>query len=188
MIILEGPDGGGKTTLLKQLTSATGLPAHERASHSTKGPRTDLYEWTTQDMLSWHEQPLAIYDRHPLTSEHIYGPTVRGDVRPGFEMSNRELAYMRRHLRRNALVIICLPPLETVRENVAGEIGQMDGVLENIDHIYECYRMMLHIWPLDSHIARYNYLDGEHGSDGYAGILAAALHHKYSWRGAEYVH
>jgi len=81
-----------------------------------------------------------------------------------------------------------LPPLETVRENVAGEIGQMDGVLENIDHIYECYRMMLHIWPLDSHIARYNYLDGEHGSDGYAGILAAALHHKYSWRGAEYVH
>ena len=186
MIILEGPDGGGKTTLLKQLTSATGLPAHERASHSTKGPRTDLYEWTTQDMLSWHEQPLAIYDRHPLTSEHIYGPTVRGSVRPGFEMTNPAIAYMRRYMRRHALVVICLPSLDTVRENVAGEIGQMDGVLENIEHIWECYRMMLHIWPLDSHICRYDYQAPDEAEHGYHGILAAAKHHKYSWRGVKY--
>jgi len=188
VIILEGPDGGGKTTLLKRLCEATGLPAHERASTSKGGPRSDLYDWTVNDLQSWHKQPLAIYDRHPLTSEHIYGPTVRGDVRPGFELANPELAYMRRHLRRNALVIICLPPLSTVRENVASDIEQMDGVVDNIDHIWECYRMMMHIWPLDSHIARYNYEDGDLGANGYTGILAAAMHHKYSWRGVEYVH
>jgi hypothetical protein len=75
-----------------------------------------------------------------------------------------------------------------VRENVASDIEQMDGVVDNIDHIWECYRMMMHIWPLDSHIARYNYEDGDLGANGYTGILAAAMHHKYSWRGVEYVH
>jgi hypothetical protein len=81
-----------------------------------------------------------------------------------------------------------LPPLSTVRENVTSDIEQMDGVVDNIDHIWECYRMMMHIWPLDSHIARYNYEDGDLGENGYTGILAAAMHHKYSWRGVEYVH
>lgn len=188
MIILEGPDGGGKTTLLNKLTRATGLPAHERASHSTKGPRDDLFLWTDNDIRTWHSQPLSIYDRHPLTSEHIYGPTVRGEIRPGFELTNPAIAHMRRYLRRHALVILCLPPLETVRQNVTGDFDQMAGVLDNIDHIYECYRMMYQIWPLDSHIARYNYLADDDDEQGYARILGAALHHKYSWRGTRYEH
>jgi hypothetical protein len=187
IILLEGPDGGGKTTLAKKLSVDLSLPMHKRASDSITGPVVDLYAWTVDDITTWHKQELALYDRHPLTSEHIYGPSVRGRVRPGFEMTNPDIAYMRRYLRKHALIIVCLPPLGVVRENVASEIEQMPGVVENIDHIYQCYRMMLHLWPLDCHIARYDYTAGENDVTAYQSILAAGLHHKHTWRGPQYV-
>lgn len=187
MIILEGCDGAGKTTLLNMLTRATGLPAHERASSSTEGPVKDLYLWTINDIASWHTQPLAIYDRHPLISEQIYGQAVRGgDLRPGFDAGNKYLAMMRRHMRREALIILCIPPLEVVRENIAGEAEQMSGVAENVDYIYECYNNVLKFWPMDAHIARYDYTQAPTHKHGWESILAAALHHKYSWRGVRY--
>lgn len=186
MIILEGPDGGGKTTLGKRLSADLGLPMHKRASDSITGPVVDLYAWTVDDITTWHHQPLSLYDRHPLTSEHIYGPAVRGKTRPGFEMLNPQISYMRRYLRRHAMVIICLPSFDVVKTNVASEIEQMPGVVENIDHIYESYRMMLHIWPLDSQICRYDYESGDDNLTGYTSILAAALHHKHTWRGVKY--
>lgn len=182
MIILEGPDGGGKTTLLNRLCKDTGLPAHERASDSVAGPKVDLYAWTVRDMHSWRNSKVSIYDRHPLTSEHIYGPTVRHDLRPGFEMGNAYLAEMRRQLRTQALVLICLPPFEVVEQNVKNEIEQMPGVIENIRHIYDCYVAMLHVWPLDSHIARYDYTASPDHVESYQSILAAVQHHKYTWR------
>lgn len=183
MIVLEGPDGGGKTTLLKRLSADTGLPAHARASDSVAGPVKDLYGWTVTDIDSWGTQPLSIYDRHPLTSEHIYGRAVRNSLRPGFEMMNPRMAEMRKQLRRDGLIIVCLPPFSVVQENVASEIEQMPGVLENIKHIYDCYEMMLYIWPLDSHICRYDYTADDDDAHGYTRILAAAMDHKYTWRG-----
>lgn len=186
MIILEGADGSGKTSLLKRLCADTGLPAHARASDSLTGPVKDLYGWTVADIHTWHEQPLAIYDRHPLTSEHIYGPTVRGSVRPGFEMGNEELAKMRRYMRQHALVIICCPPLDTVKANVLNENDQMLGVVENIDHIYQSYFMMLYIWPLDSHVAKFDYTVADNQRYGYNEILAAVKNHEYTWRRVSY--
>lgn len=187
MIILEGPDGGGKTTLANRLHQSTGLPLHSRASDSLTGPVKDLFGWAVADLTTWGEQPLSIYDRHPLTSEHIYGPHVRGQVRPGFEMANKELANMRRFLRDNALVIICLPPFETVQANIENDENQMLGVKDNIQHIYDCYFMMLHIWPLDTHICRYNYEQDDHERFGYNAILAAVKHHQFTWRKQQYV-
>lgn len=186
MIILEGPDGGGKTTLAKRLMADLDLPLHKRASDSLSGPVVDLYAWTVDDITTWHSQPLSLYDRHPLTSEHIYGPHVRGQVRPGFEMTNPGISRMRRYMRKHAVIVLCLPPLSVVRENVAGEIEQMPGVVENIEYIYESYRMMLHIWPLDSQIARYDYTAEHNAVEAYDSILAACRYHQHSWRGVKY--
>jgi len=188
VIILEGVDGGGKTTLAQKLSKALDLPMHPRASDSLTGPVKDLYGWTVADMTTWDEQPLSIYDRHPLISENIYGPYVRNDVRPGFEMGNPEIAYMRKFLRQNALVIICLPPFQVVQENVSADPeGQMPGVVDNLRHIFDCYEMMPLLWPSDSHIARYDYTVPDTGKGGYDQIYAAAKHHTYTWRNQAYV-
>ncbi len=188
MIIIEGADGSGKSTLLKCLVKDTGLPAHERASDSVKGPLDDLYGWTEKDVTTWHKQPLSIYDRHPLVSEHIYGRYVRNNLRPGFEMTNEKLGYMRKHLRQNALVIVCLPPFRVVQENVADEAiaFQMPGVVENIQHIYDVYQMIPVMWPLDSHVCTYDYTVPDTAPHGYTEILAAVKHHMSTWRGAKY--
>lgn len=182
MVIVEGPDGGGKTTLIKRLTKDTGLPMHARASDSMTGPVQDLYEWTDQDISTWQWQPLSIYDRHPLLSEPIYGPTIRGYVRPGFERSNNALPGYRRYLRENALVILCLPPLDVVTENVHAA-RDMPGVVENIGYIYDCYQMILSLWPVNAHIARYDYTARAQDANGYDGILASVQDHKYRWKG-----
>lgn len=186
MIVLEGADGCGKTTLLKRLCTDTRLPAHPRASDSLTGPVADLYAWTKNDLKTWDKQPLSIYDRHPLTSEHIYGPHVRGEVRPGFEMKNKELAYLRRFFREHVLLIVCLPPKEIARANVMNDSHQMAGVVENFDYIYDCYRMMPLIWPLSCHVAMYDYTVPEHARHGYDEILGAVKHHTYTWRGVKY--
>jgi hypothetical protein len=186
VIVLEGCDGSGKTTLLKRLMADTDLPAHPRASDSLTGPVKDLYGWTVADLTTWDEQALSIYDRHPLTSEHIYGPTVRGQIRPGFEMQNKELAYMRKFFRDHVLLIVCIPPFEVVRANVTREADQTPGVVENLDYIYGCYKMMPLIWPLSCHVAMFDYTVSDDRRHGYNEILAAVKHHTYTWRGVKY--
>ena len=188
MIILEGPDGGGKTTLLNALTQATGLPMHARASDSLTGPVQDLFGWTVADLTTWNEQPLSLYDRHPLISEHIYGPYVRNNVRPGFELTNPAIAEMRKFLRKHAMVVICLPPYAVVEDNArSDDMGQMPGVLDNLRYIYDCYQMMPLMWPSDSMICTYNYMADPDSRTGYNSILAAAKHHLHTWRKPHYV-
>lgn len=146
MIILEGPDGSGKSTLQKSLLEA-GFEAGPRAVTSEGGviDRENLVQWVWEDLMTWRspDQQLRVYDRHPLVSEYIYGPIVRGDVAPGMlSPFAREMGHW---FVRNALVIFCLPPLETVQVEVQKE-AQMEGVVENIDDIYMSYQLIMLTW------------------------------------------
>lgn len=156
MIILEGPDGGGKTTLLNQLVeSFPGIAVHPRAS--TSGPEggplkdPDLYTWAHNDVWSWAEQPLSFYDRHPLISEYVYGPSIRGTMDPRFHTTP-----LRRRLAQRALVIVCLPPLEVVRRSVSAE-RDMPGVSTHIDIIWHLYASLRATWPVSSGLVLYDW-------------------------------
>jgi hypothetical protein len=137
MIILEGPDGAGKTTLLANLLDQfPGIQEHARASTSTGGPVDNIFEWAQQDVESWAKQPLSFYDRHPLISEPIYGAVLRGTYDPRFDRAGKVL---NSKMTRNALVVICLPTLEMVTENVKAE-AQLAGVEKSIAKLYGKYR------------------------------------------------
>lgn len=145
MIILEGPDGGGKTTLLEQLSAHyTTIQVNERASTSGAqgGPVADLYEWAHRDVHSWRDADLRFYDRHPFVSEYIYGPAVRGHVDPRFFTTP-----LRRRVQHRALLVLCLPPLEAVRASVSAE-RDMAGVATHIDTIWHLYASLRASWPL----------------------------------------
>lgn len=146
-VILEGPDGGGKTSLLPEFINK-GMTQHPRASHSTDGPVPNLDDWVVEHSGS---KIGYVYDRHPLVSEPIYGPICRGKV-PGRFNDPRWVEDETRRLAADHVLILCLPPRHVARDN-AGEAGQMRGVLGNYDIIYERYLSVW--WP--GVIIRYDY-------------------------------
>jgi hypothetical protein len=72
MIVLEGPDNCGKTTLARQISDMVNIPI----SHSG-GPVKSKEEMHTRmgNLLSMTD--LKIMDRIPCISEQIYGPIIR---------------------------------------------------------------------------------------------------------------
>jgi hypothetical protein len=149
-IIIEGPDGAGKTTLVAHLSHVLGLPVHERASSSKGGPRPDLYEWTMQDMTKHHtanhDGEVFIYDRYPLISEPVYGLHVRHEVMPPFD-EEPFLSEVRESLYISSVVVWCLPSLDTVCQNVfANAKSQMPGVTLNINKVHQAYMTAYFRW------------------------------------------
>lgn len=150
-IIVEGPDGGGKTTLINQLRHEhfpNRFAMHPRASDSIMGPVPLLANWVTDDlaMLDKPETPPSIYDRHPIISEPIYGPICRGTV-PDMFRKGWWVNLMMEDLAQRAILVLCMPPFQTVRRNVAKPGSQMAGVADNIAHIYDMYERIHLRWP-----------------------------------------
>lgn len=136
-IIIEGPDGSGKSSLLSHLQTAFPyIDTHERFSTSVGGPVDDL---KTRVRDSVNDSLLAMpkfYDRHPFISEFIYGPILRGGIKDGLD----ELESYRAHVLQESLIILCLPSISRVRENILKNADdQMPGVLSHIDAIYDGY-------------------------------------------------
>lgn len=144
MIVVEGPDGAGKTTLIEQITQELEIPIAPRASASKEGPVIDLHGWTTRS-LNQHIRgvvPLQIHDRYPLLSEPIYGPLVRGAMRPGFGTPWFKDAW-EAFIFLRPIVVFCLPPVDEVVANVSKPPIQMDGVVMNIRAIYWQYYTLM---------------------------------------------
>jgi hypothetical protein len=97
-IVLEGPDGAGKSTLAAQLSQLTGMPVVEG-----KGPPKSADEFHARC-----ERYLAttgvIFDRHPCISERIYSKIV-----------DRSSPLMSRHIssfaRTLPFIIYVRPPI-----------------------------------------------------------------------------
>jgi hypothetical protein len=117
MIVVEGPDGAGKTTFISQLVEKTGLEVAPRVVAKDTTAMVDLQRWVHENVTKgWHE---TIYDRHRLISEPIYGATLRPEApEPGFDNFSWFYAMLEAFYESKPIVIYCLPPLEVVWRNV----------------------------------------------------------------------
>ena len=141
MIILEGPDGGGKTTLLMNLLDEfPSIEQHAKASTSTGGPVDNIEVWAKEDVVTWPLQPLSFYDRHPMFSEPFYGSILRGGFHEWF--GSTEAAELGQNMLTKGLIVFCLPKLETVTANLAAE-EQLSGVVDHIDDLYNLYQRQM---------------------------------------------
>jgi len=151
-VVVEGPDGAGKTTLIQRILDAMPIKLHDRFSTSVGGPMDSLAQRVSDDISTlFNPDPPYLYDRHPIISEPIYGPVIRGKVPESFRSFSWTLA-RRGEVAHNCLVVLCLPSLGLVRDNVARN-DQMPGVVEHIDEIWSRYNAMM--WP--GAMVRYNY-------------------------------
>ena len=140
MIIVEGLDGSGKTTLVKHLYEELKLNLRPRFSTSLGGPHEDLFDLVRKDF----EHGVGVdhlYDRHPIISEIVYGSIIRGkfDSRLiGEEMQN----WLR---EANPLLVMCAPPGKEMVKNIM-EGDHMPGVKENIVPLMNGYSVAMLSW------------------------------------------
>lgn len=144
MIVVEGPDGSGKSGIVQRISDQLKIPIHPRASTSTGGPVSQIYKWATEDVMSLRWQPFSVYDRHPLISQVIYGPIIRQTVEP--EFYSPHAAGLSRLFANAVLVVYCDPGIDEVLDNVL-KGKHMDGVMEHASRLYYAYKTFIHYWP-----------------------------------------
>lgn len=154
MLIFEGPDGAGKTTLIQQFTENFDLEVAPRVVSKEAQAMTDLQVWVDRNLDMGFQY--KIFDRHRLISESIYGPVLRHHQSTGFN----DLTWMGPRIRRfydiKPIIIYCLPPLQVVINNIKND-GDNAVVQEHIEAIYTAYvakaamdhahyRGSVHVW------------------------------------------
>jgi hypothetical protein len=135
MIIIEGPDHAGKTTLVKKLSGELDVEvapiyATSRRMMQQQGVRRRV--WSGLSALLRGQ--VYIHDRLYL-SELIYGSVIRGSC----EFSVPERSWIEDTLDQFGVpIIVCLPPLSVIRENFE-PLAHIPNVGEQIEVIYESY-------------------------------------------------
>lgn len=152
MLIVEGPDGAGKTQLVNRLAESLQMYVMPRVVSKDAEAMVDLVKWVHEDVTSGLKR--AIYDRHRLISEPIYGPVLRGNIEPGFDSQNWLTHYHTLLRRADPFVIFCLPPIENVVKNTLDDPD--NKVVEGkIELIYWLYFNMAAMWPTRSAVWDY---------------------------------
>lgn len=160
MIIVEGPDGSGKTTLIEQLGHERrafkalrgGVGESERGNWGGADPAPVAYArqilQAERDEREGHAGAIGgqgleycdrriAFDRFHL-SEIVYGPILRGES----GISQEEHRVLRRLLRAKAIpIIVCLPPYSDTIQNVRRE-GRERPSYQTLDFLLRSY----HSW------------------------------------------
>jgi len=136
IIILEGPDGGGKTTLGLKIGRALGA---EITNHGPYRNERQIWRHYFESML-----PALADERHVILdrcwiAEPIYGAAYRGGanrIEPWQEWLLERIAE-----RCSAIVVYCLPPVhvcvEAFRSRREDEMLDHEGQLRDVHLFYE---------------------------------------------------
>ena len=157
MIIVEGPDGAGKSTLVEQLIKK--FPVVE----GTRGveDRDKLWEVTKSDTYRAISEAFTdglaprVWDRL-FWSEFAYYSITPRDI----QFNEQDIATIPQTFKAmKAPVIFCMPPFAQVEANV-NKVHQMRGVKTHIEDIYTTYENMLRderYIPAGLNLMRYDY-------------------------------
>lgn len=130
VFILEGPDGGGKSTL-----AGSTLFMGEQKDHCgppVGDPYVQYWGLVYDRVFGLMQRNVWVCDRLHL-GEHVYGPIFRGEDRLTFARSR---IIDRMLLAHKTVVVLCIPSEETTIENfrLAKKLGK-DEMPERIDQI-----------------------------------------------------
>ena len=162
MIIVEGPDNSGKSTLVSQLSKEFNLLVAERP-HGPPKSVEDLIDRATKLLLK-QDKKRYIIDRHPIFGEDIYGPILRGHNK---WLENEDIHYslvsLLKHSqeRKSTFIIYCRPPDEVVLNLSTHQVKDYDtkehlkSLEEKASEVLKAYDSKMDSWAN----FKYNYKD-----------------------------
>lgn len=156
ILIVEGVDGSGKTTLIRNLRKQSNT--YFWVASSSRRPQTlpDL-----QDAMHWIGQAAflrlpVICDRFPIISETVYGPILRGTNLLD-QLGRRDQSNATNLLSEVDRVIYCRPSKETIQANLA-QNPQMEGVQKNLASLLQRYDDVINSLRDDNiYVRQYDY-------------------------------
>lgn len=158
MIIIEGMDGSGKTSLaqklsfrlgnvpIKRFVTSDGPTNYDLLVKKTKAALTELHDQVTQN-----QRPVVIYDRFPLVSEAVYGSILRGRNHFGDEW----VALINLLLALDPIVVYCRPKIGLILQNIRETAdSQMDGVVSRARKLINAYDELVSWLQVKAHRLR----------------------------------
>ena len=137
MIIVEGLDNTGKTTLVKQLADA--FPQLKiRPSIGNKHDPAAIAQQAWQE--AYYAQHHTISDRSRIISEWVYNPILR--ARPTAFSFDRWMKHLAGFAQGQHLVIYAVRHLEEIRESFQHK-DQLEGVYDNLDLLNRRYSQVI---------------------------------------------
>lgn len=171
IIIVEGVDGSGKTTLIRTLREYSSV--YFWIASSSRRPQTilqlrDAIHWLGQ--CSYLKLPI-ICDRYPVISEEVYGPVMR-DGSLLNQLGQRELGDVTEFLSFQVdRIIYCRPPIEVIKENLKKN-KQMDGVIERLPKLLQRYDDLMNSLRDDNiFVQHFDYTNPKHQADSIEGLF-----------------
>lgn len=145
---IEGPDGSGKSTLIKSIRADKRRNMHFLASSAPPASTQAII-----DEMNWlHSLPdsmILFCDRYRMVSEPIYGMTLRGEDRSsGIKLSHTQLV----------VFIYCRPPRDVIYENASHQT-QLAGVHSHLNQIINGYDQFFKTLQVQAPVLRYDYTD-----------------------------
>lgn len=137
LIILEGPDGAGKTTLARELEQLGYRYVHHGVPPA-EALDGDLFRWFLKPLYAAKvradaNQP-TVFDRLHL-SDRTYGPVMRGSA----TLTELQERLLERFLHaRGGQVVLCLPPWRVVLNNWLK--NQDNEYVDNPDKLFQVYK------------------------------------------------
>lgn len=148
MVIVEGMDNSGKTTLVNQLRVKYPFSVVHSRTYRNSDP--DSWMDATLEIIEASRKKDILCDRFPAITESVYGPVLRGrnvlGEHPRWVNLLQELAKVR------PVIIYCRPP--DMQLTNWGYREQMDGVKKHafdLIHQYDC------VMGVFKDVCRYDY-------------------------------
>jgi len=138
IIILEGPDGAGKSHLAKRLSLHFDMPIAPKSMDGEVKPLVDMKSWI-ETCISKKFQSV-IYDRFALISGPLYAPILKDQYQLN---AYQDIPWMFKqhwqfYTQVRPIIVYCLPPLQVVKDNLKKD--DSNQVIEQyIEQIYVAY-------------------------------------------------
>ena len=164
MIILEGPDGAGKSTLAERILNHREGEIESRPDLSFPDRSPDALSKTVKErtyeainyeigrMSSGQGNP-RLYDRL-FFSELVYSRVFGRDC----QFTPNQSRYITSMIGLNAMVIWCFPPAQLMVDNI-NRTPQHEGIVTRLQSIVYGYSEMIRLTPARWRFV-YNYADG----------------------------
>lgn len=149
VVIIEGPDGAGKTTLCQHLVKRGFKYFHE----GPPPPEGDMLEYYAVKLWkAMHGRAPVVFDRFHL-GEMIYGPIARNVDRVGYYGMRMFRRVFRSH---NVLCTVATPPFATCYANWKKKFEAGDDYLRDQHKFTDCYHRFV---GLQAYHRRFDYTE-----------------------------